>query len=55
MSKIVVSFKNTTKDQKIYAAIYAMEEKSAFIKEACEFYLKYISLNKSSKDGLEEI
>ena len=40
LTKIAVSFKNTTKDQKLFAIINAMEEKSEFIKRACEEYLK---------------
>ena len=40
--KISVSFKNTTKETKLYITIKNMEEQSEFIKRACEFYLKYL-------------
>lgn len=42
MPKIDVSFKNTTKDMKLYAAVISQEEKSDFIKRALEFYIRHL-------------
>ncbi|MCB2309037.1 hypothetical protein LGL08_20245 [Clostridium estertheticum] len=43
MPKIDVSFKQTSKDMKLYAAVMAEEEKSDFIKKAIELYIKYLN------------
>lgn len=40
MLRITVSFKQTTRDLKLYTAIKSQEEQSEFIKKAVEFYLK---------------
>ena len=40
MLRINLSFKNTTKDIKLYTLINSKEEKSDFIKSCIEFYLK---------------
>ena len=41
---IQVSFKKTTRDIKLYAHICSLEEKSDFIKDAIEYYLKQTSI-----------
>ncbi|CAM2972888.1 hypothetical protein HAHI6034_11775 [Hathewaya histolytica] len=48
MPKINVSFKQTTRDMKLYAEAIAQEEKSEFIKKAIEHYLMH--LEKLSKE-----
>ncbi|KEH91699.1 hypothetical protein Z962_p0076 (plasmid) [Clostridium botulinum C/D str. BKT12695] len=40
MPKVNVSFKQTTKDMKLYSIVIAQEEKSEFVKRAIEYYLK---------------
>ena len=40
VNKITVSFKNTTKDIKLYLKVKEQEEKSDFIKKALEYYIK---------------
>lgn len=42
MNKITVSFKNTTRDVKLYIHIKGQEEKSEFIKKAVEHYIIYL-------------
>jgi len=42
VNKITVSFKNTTKDMKIYVTVNSQEEKSDFIKKALEYYIKHL-------------
>lgn len=49
MPKVNLSFKQTTRDMRLYTAIIAKEEKSDFIKDAIEFYLKY--LEKKDKEN----
>lgn len=39
---IPVSFKNTSRDMKLLIYLNNQEEKSAFIKDALEFYIKHI-------------
>lgn len=48
MTRITVSFKQTTRDMRLFTTVNAMEEKSDFIKDAIEFYLEY--LNKKDKE-----
>lgn len=43
-NKIVISFKNTTKDEAIYKYYNAKEEKSVFIKE-----ILYVYMNNQNK------
>jgi hypothetical protein len=43
MPKLDISFKQTSKDMKLYAAVIAEEEKSDFVKRALEFYIKCLS------------
>ena len=38
--RVTVSFKKTTRDLKLYTYVKGLEEKSDFIKDAIEFYLK---------------
>jgi len=47
--RITVSFKQTTKDVRLFNLVNAMEEKSDFIKDAIEFYLKYSEKEKDVK------
>jgi len=42
MPKVDVSFKQTSKDMKLFSAVIAEEEKSDFVKRAIEFYIKYL-------------
>ena len=46
MSRITVSFKNTSRDMKLFTEVKNMEEQSDFIKDAIEFYLKYLENKK---------
>lgn len=41
-NKLQVSFKNTTKETKIYTYVIAQEEKSQFVKDALDFYIKHL-------------
>ncbi|EKN43381.1 hypothetical protein [Clostridium botulinum] len=49
MPKINVSFKQTTKDMKLYDTVKKQEEQSEFIKIALDFYIKY--LENADKNG----
>lgn len=42
VNKITVSFKNTTKDMKLFVTVNSQEEKSDFIKKALEYYIKHL-------------
>lgn len=42
MRKITISFKNTTKDVKLFIYVNKQEEKSQFIKDAIEFYIEHL-------------
>lgn len=42
MPKVDVSFKKTSRDMKLYLAVNSQEEKSDFVKDAIEFYIKYL-------------
>ncbi|WP_443662430.1 hypothetical protein [Clostridium sp.] len=42
MPKLDISFKQTSKDMKLYAKVIAEEEKSVFVKMAIEFYIKHL-------------
>lgn len=42
MPKVNVSFKQTSKDMKLYTTVKGQEEQSEFIKRALEFYIKYL-------------
>ena len=41
VKKITVSFKNTTKDKKLFEIVNKQEEKSDFIKKAILFYINF--------------
>jgi len=42
MPKVDVSFKQTSKDMKMYSIVVAEEEKSDFVKRAIEYYIKHL-------------
>ncbi|WP_460284980.1 hypothetical protein [Clostridium botulinum] len=42
MLRIGVSFKQTTRDLKLYTYVKSLEEKSDFIKDAIEHYVMYL-------------
>jgi len=42
VNKITVSFKNTTKDMKLYVIANSHEEKSDFVKRALDHYIKHL-------------
>jgi len=46
MPKVEVSFKQTSKDMKLFAKVISEEEKSVFVKNALEFYIEYLENNK---------
>lgn len=50
MPKIDVSFKKTSRDMKLYLEANSKEEKSDFIKDAIEYYIKY--LERGGKDNV---
>lgn len=41
IKKVTVSFKNTTKDNKLFDIVNNQEEKSDFIKKAILFYINF--------------
>lgn len=53
MPKINVSFKQTSKDMRLYTIVNSMEEKSDFIKDAIEFYIKYLEKEQNNKPTTE--
>lgn len=42
-NKITISFKQTTKDMRLYTYIKSQEEYSEFVKAAIEFYIKHLN------------
>jgi hypothetical protein len=42
VNKITVSFKNTTKDMRLYVIANSHEEKSDFVKRALDYYIKHL-------------
>lgn len=42
MPKIDVSFKQTSKDMRLYTRVMSEEERSHYIKKAIEFYIKHL-------------
>ena len=42
MSKITISFKNTTRDKMLLDYINRQEEKSQFIKQAISYFIQYL-------------
>lgn len=51
MPKVDVSFKKTTRDMKLYLAVINKEEKSDFVKDALEHYLKYLEVSEKSENS----
>lgn len=50
MPKINVSFKQTSKDMKLYTFVKGQEEQSEFIKIALDFYIKHLdNMHKNDK------
>lgn len=49
MPKLDISFKQTSKDMRLYTIVMAQEEKSYFVKLAIEFYIKYLEGVKNAK------
>ncbi|EJO5349399.1 hypothetical protein NRP93_003577 [Clostridium botulinum] len=50
MLRITVSFKQTTKDIKLYKTVKKQEEQSEFVKKAIDFYIKYLdNMDKNDK------
>ena len=47
MRKITISFKNTTKDIKLFIYVNKQEEKSQFIKDAIEYYINHLEKNQN--------
>ena len=52
MLRITVSFKQTTRDIKLYTLVNSKEEKSDYIKDCIEFYENY--LEKEKKENLHD-
>lgn len=49
-SRIIdVSFKKTTRDIKLFTYVDSLEEKSDFVKDAIEFYLKHLEKEKEKE------
>jgi len=46
MSRVVVSFKQTTRDMKLFTLVNSKEEKSDYIKDCIEFYENYLKKEK---------
>ncbi|WP_163249312.1 hypothetical protein [Clostridium niameyense] len=42
MPKVNLSFKQTSKDIKLYTTVKSQEEQSEFIKKALEFYIRHL-------------
>ena len=42
MPKLDISFKQTSKDMKLYSKVMSEEERSVFVKKAIEFYINYL-------------
>ena len=42
MPKLDISFKQTSKDMKLYSTVKAEEEISDYVKKAIGFYIKYL-------------
>lgn len=56
MPKIPVSFKKTTRDMKLYTEVKSKEEQSEFVKDALEYYVKYLGKKeRKEKEKQEEM
>lgn len=42
MPTLDISFKQTSKDMRLYTKVKSEEEQSDFVKRAIEFYIKYL-------------
>lgn len=42
LPKVNISFKQTSRDMRLYTTVISQEEKSDFVKDAIEFYVKYL-------------
>jgi len=42
MPKIDVSFKKKARDMKLFTYVNVLDEKSDFVKDALEFYIRYL-------------
>lgn len=49
MNKITISFKSTKKEQKMYNHIKEQEEISDFIKQAVDYYMRYVEIIEDEK------
>jgi len=49
LTRITVSFKQTTRDMKLYTMVKNLEEQSDFIKNAIENYIKFIEGDNNAK------
>lgn len=47
-TRMTISFKNTTKDMKLYSYIISQEEISDFIKKSVEFYINSLEVKNES-------
>lgn len=54
LPKINVSFKQTTRDMKLYTIANGKEEKSEFIKDAIEYYAEFLEekINKHEQNNI---
>lgn len=50
MPRIPISFKNTSKDLKLYTYVKGLEEQSEFVKKAIEYYIKYLDSHNADKN-----
>lgn len=48
MPTINISFKQTTRDMRLFTTIKSYEERSDFVKDAVEFYLKNLEKEKEN-------
>lgn len=55
MPRIPISFKNTTKDMQLYTYVKGQEERSAFVKRALRFYLKYYMYERNILECIKKI
>ncbi|HIG0360368.1 hypothetical protein [Clostridium botulinum] len=49
MPKVDVSFKKTSRDMKLYLEVISKEEKSDFVKQAIEHYIKFLDNSQKEK------
>jgi predicted DNA-binding protein len=51
MPKIDISFKKTSRDMRLYLEVSTKEEKSDFVKDAIEHYIKHLEEKQIKKEG----